>query len=665
MVTVLPPGRPAALAMEGGPGQRAATEPSWPEQPDCSPELKLSARSLAGAVGRRSLPPTPASSHNSLLVRAVVLLCLAGALQGILVNGLINVVISTIEKRFGIRSTDTGLIASSYDIASFICLLPVSYLGGRGSGSKPRWIGAGMAVMGLGSLIFSLPHLTASPPARQQEDTLFCNASRAAEVDEVSSKPVSDKNYKFVFMLAQLLHGAGAAPIYTLGVTYIDENIGARNSATFLGVFYTMAVVGPAIGYGLGGQLLNVPAELFPELPALSLTPGDPGWVGAWWLGFVVCGAGGLVLAWPLAALPASLPGTQEPPADQACRSRLSSHASFRSSLRSRPVSSNNKPLELAAAGPLPVGRELLTSLGVLLTNPTFIFVSLAGATEGFLMTGLATFLPKMIENQFSLTASEAALNVGTVSVVAGGGGTLLGGLVVKRYALRVPGLLKMTSVTQLLAILFSTGLLAQCTTSSRGSAAAACTVDCNCNASAYSPVCAGDYQMDNACEAGCTARQPGLQGLFINCSCSAQGTAVPGPCPQDCPLMYLFLGTFFVTMLITFMANMPTLTVTLRCVDPTVRSLALGIQWLMVRLLGTIPGPVAMGKLFDNACEKWKYGQCFVYNGEEIAKSVLTLFIVCKTLTIVYFLAGVRFYKLPEDEESPESVEKEDTCSR
>ena len=35
-------------------------------------------------------------------------------------------------------------------------------------------------------------------------------------------------------------------------------------------------------------------------------------------------------------------------------------------------------------------------------------------------------------------------------------------------------------------------------------------------------------------------------------------------------------------------------------------RSLALGIQWLVIRLLGTIPGPVAMGKLFDLACTRW-----------------------------------------------------------
>ena len=37
--------------------------------------------------------------RQRLLLWAVILLCTAGALQGILVNGLINVVISSIEKR--------------------------------------------------------------------------------------------------------------------------------------------------------------------------------------------------------------------------------------------------------------------------------------------------------------------------------------------------------------------------------------------------------------------------------------------------------------------------------------------------------------------------------------------------------------------------------------
>lgn len=73
-------------------------------------------------------------------------------------NGCINVVITTIEKRFGLRSSQTGLVASGYDIASFFCLVPVSYFGGRATASKPRWIGLGVILMGLGSVVFSLPH---------------------------------------------------------------------------------------------------------------------------------------------------------------------------------------------------------------------------------------------------------------------------------------------------------------------------------------------------------------------------------------------------------------------------------------------------------------------------------------------------------------------------
>ena len=94
--------------------------------------------------------------------------------------------------------------------------------------------------------------------------------------------------------------------------------------------------------------------------------------------------------------------------------------------------------LDLAAGGgPLPVGKELFSALVILFTNPTFVLISLAGACEGFLMQGLATFLPKLIQNQYSLSESQAAINVGAVSVVAGGGGTLLGGIIVKKFALK------------------------------------------------------------------------------------------------------------------------------------------------------------------------------------------------------------------------------------
>lgn len=51
------------------------------------------------------------------------------ALSGMVVNGFVNVVITTIERRFGLKSSETGLVAGGYDIASFLCLVPVTYFG--------------------------------------------------------------------------------------------------------------------------------------------------------------------------------------------------------------------------------------------------------------------------------------------------------------------------------------------------------------------------------------------------------------------------------------------------------------------------------------------------------------------------------------------------------
>lgn len=76
--------------------------------------------------------------------------------QGLIVNGFVNVSLTSIEKRFDIRSTDAGLIASMYDVATVFCLIPVGYFGGRGS--KPRWLGFGVLLMSAGSLVYALPH---------------------------------------------------------------------------------------------------------------------------------------------------------------------------------------------------------------------------------------------------------------------------------------------------------------------------------------------------------------------------------------------------------------------------------------------------------------------------------------------------------------------------
>lgn len=112
----------------------------------------------------------------------VLLLSILVTLQQALSSGYINSVITTIEKRFEIPSSLSGLVASSYEIGNVITVIFVSYLGSRRH--IPVWIGIGMftfilyvdrcmevdcfflsgaVIMGIGSLVFMIPHFTGEP----------------------------------------------------------------------------------------------------------------------------------------------------------------------------------------------------------------------------------------------------------------------------------------------------------------------------------------------------------------------------------------------------------------------------------------------------------------------------------------------------------------------
>lgn len=161
----------------------------------------------------------------------LLFLCAAAFLQGMTVNGFVNTVVTSIERRFDLHSHQSGLIASCYDVAACLCLTFVSYFGG--GGHKPRWLGLGVLVMGSGSLLFALPHFTAGAyEAEVAEGVGTCRANRSVVCRDRAS---GLSGYRLVFMLGQFLHGVGATPLYTLGVTYLDENVKCSYSPVYIG----------------------------------------------------------------------------------------------------------------------------------------------------------------------------------------------------------------------------------------------------------------------------------------------------------------------------------------------------------------------------------------------------------------------------------------------
>ena len=55
-------------------------------------------------------------------------------------NGFVNVAITSLERRFDLKSTQSGFIASSYDMGSLLAVVPISYFGGLTGTSKPRYV---------------------------------------------------------------------------------------------------------------------------------------------------------------------------------------------------------------------------------------------------------------------------------------------------------------------------------------------------------------------------------------------------------------------------------------------------------------------------------------------------------------------------------------------
>ena len=162
-------------------------------------------------------------------------------LQQALGSGYLNSVISTIEMRYEIPSSTSGVLASTYGVGNVATILFVSYLGSQRH--IPVFIGFGVLLMGISSLLFALPHFITSPNAHPTDEgqilvseKIICQKGGL----EIGFSSLDDSLVRrsetclhqtaptlpvFFFTLSQLLLGIGGSPLLTLGTAYIDNHV--------------------------------------------------------------------------------------------------------------------------------------------------------------------------------------------------------------------------------------------------------------------------------------------------------------------------------------------------------------------------------------------------------------------------------------------------------
>lgn len=182
-------------------------------------------------------------------------------ISGIQTTGLGGVIITSLETRYELRSTETGLLTSSYEIAAAICGLLISYYAGQRH--KGKFIATGSVMVGIGAIIFASPHFFSGRYDRitseGASDLCLKNVTLSSMASVCKSTFTSStRDYLYVFIAAQVIVGTGNNLIWNVGMAYIDENVDPVSSSVYIGIMVTLSAIGPAAGYLLGGMLLNL-----------------------------------------------------------------------------------------------------------------------------------------------------------------------------------------------------------------------------------------------------------------------------------------------------------------------------------------------------------------------------------------------------------------------
>uniref|UniRef100_A0A8C6ZXU6 Solute carrier organic anion transporter family member 2B1 n=1 Tax=Nothoprocta perdicaria TaxID=30464 RepID=A0A8C6ZXU6_NOTPE len=355
-------------------------------------------------------------------------------------------------------------------------------------------------------------------------------------------------------------------------------------------ILFSLTVIGPGVAFMLGSAMLRFYVDM-------DKVAGDPRWVGAWWLGYLVAASLVAVSAVPYFFFPREMPkevGWVKVRQITWVKSKDFSPSSSRGSL------------ERYFSPDFPV--VLLRNL----RHPVYLLVVLAQVNLSAMVAGLATFMGKFLERQFSLTASFANMIIGAVNIPGAMVGIVVGGAIMKRFqmSLRQCGALCILGMFLCVVLAFPllflgcpTQKVAGITYSGSSESehhALECNLHCKCPERAYNPICGSDsIEYISPCYAGCeVVNIDALQNTnYTRCSCISEngfaGSAKPGACGTGCS-----------HLLLPF--------VVLSCLAGILRrgrsfKAAPMTRPLFPCVLAWMPSPVLFGSAIDTTCILWE----------------------------------------------------------
>ncbi|NWS02465.1 SO1C1 protein, partial [Motacilla alba] len=638
--------------------------------------------------------------------------------------------ITQIERRFDIPSSLVGVIDGSFEIGNLLIIILVSYFGAKLH--RPRIIGAGCLIMSAGTFLIAMPQffmgryryerfpstinstVSLSPCLQDKSQTPLSALEKSqAKINAGCEKEAGSSMWIYV-LLGNLLRGIGETPIQPLGIAYIDDYAVEENAALYIGCVQTVAIIGPIFGFLLGSLCAKLYVDIgFVDLDSVTISPKDVQWVGAWWLGYLIAGVISILAGIPFWFLPRHLPK----PESRKDSSTSSEHSKFIIEENKDQGTSSwqqAKLAEMAKGNSLDIIPAVILSLACLLFllfcladflpslknlfgNPVYILYLCASIIQFNSLIGMVTYKPKYIEQQYGQTSSKTNFVIGLINIPAVAFGIFSGGLIMKRFGVGVVGAAKLSLGSSffgylLLLSLFAMGCgnseVAGLTVSYPGAKPMSdheqalfseCNSGCSCSRNDWDPICGENgVTYVSACLAGCRASNgTGKNTVFFNCSCvgtfesSQSSSAVVGPCQKgkECPKMFLyFLVISVITSYTLSVGGTPGYILLLRCIKPHLKSFALGIYTLAIRVLAGIPAPVYFGVAIDTTCLKWGSkrcggrGACRLYDSSALRYMYLGLTLVLGTVSIFFSVAVLwvlRKRSSPQDETLSASGER------